>query len=246
MSTIIKDLEEKLGTEKVEEIIEKDWKVVEPPTEEELAKEEPSHPKARNNPNSRKNLAQYNKRSKEAKQKAIDNLKVVEVEEDIDPSTILGPDFDISIIENILPARKVLKDRNEQEVFYNTIKAFVKDFDFKELSFSDIDDIVTLALNRVLEIRILTTALKGDKLVLEASGTIERFRKHSDKVKQNLANRRVDRIDLKTKPALSIVDLAAHLDEQKKLDFKKRMDDLEKERESFQPPLRDENGNLIE
>lgn len=246
MSTIIKDLEEKLGTEKVEEIVEKEWKVVEPPSEEELAKEEPAHPKARNNPNSRKNLAQYNKRTKEAKEKAIQNLKVVEVEEDVDPKAILGEDFDVSIIENIMPVRSILKDRSEQEIFYNTVNLFVKDFDFKELSFSDIDDIITLALNRVLELRLLKTAKSGDKLVLEASNTLERFRKHSDKVKQNLASRRVDRIDSKTKPALSIVDLAAHLDEQKKLDFQKRMDALEKAHEDFVPPKRDADGNIIE
>lgn len=246
MSTIVKDLEEKIGKDKVEDIVEKDWKVVEPPTYEELEQEEAGHPKARNNPNSRKNLAQYNKRSKEAKQKAIENLKIVEKEEDIDPVTIFGEDFDISIIDSIMPARKVLKDRGEQEIFYNVIKLFIKDFDMKELSFSDLDDIVTLAINKILEQRLLKAATSGEKLVLEAAPTLEKLRKHSDKIKTNLASRRVDRIDLKTKPALSIVELAAHLDEQKKLDFQKRMSDLEKAVEEHVPPPRDESGNLIE
>lgn len=245
MTTIIKDLEEKLGKEKVEEIVEKEWKVVEPPTAEELAETPSSHPKARNNPNSRANLAQHKPRSKEAKKKAIDNLVVKEVEEDVDPHSILGADFDVSIIDNIMPARKVLKDRNEQETFYNTIKLFIKDFDFKELSFSDIDDIITLAINSILIQRLLKAATSGEKLILEAGPTIEKFRKHSDKIKQNLANRRVDRIDLKTKPALSIVDLAAHLDEQKKLDFNQRVTDLEKADKEFVPPERDAEGNLI-
>ncbi len=246
MSTRIKDLEEKLGTDKVEEIVDKDWKVVEPPTPEELAEEEPSHPKARNNPNSRKNLAQYNKRSKEAKKAALDNLKVVEIEEDIDPYSILGAEFDMSVIDSIMPARKVLKDRDEQEVFYNTINLFIKDFDSKELSFSDYDDIVTLAMNSILIQRLLKAATSGEKLILEAGPTIEKFRKHSDKIKTNLASRRVDRIDLKTKPALSIVELAAHLDHEKKLDFEKRMEKLEQAEADHKPPLRDEAGNLIE
>ncbi len=246
MSTIIKDLEEKLGKDKVEEIVEKEWKVVEPPTAEELAKEEPAHPKARNNPNSRKNLAQYNKRSKEAKEKALENLQVVEVEEDIDPKTIFGDEFDMSVIDAIMPARKVLKNRDEQETFYNTIKFFIKDFDAKELSFSDYDDIVTLAINKILEQRLLKAATNGEKLVLEAAPTLEKLRKHSDKIKMNLASRRVDRIDLKTKPALSIVELAAHLEAEKKLDLQRRMDELEKRAAEHLPPPRDELGNIIE
>lgn len=246
MSTIIKDLEEKLGKDKVDEIVEKEWKVAEPPTPEELEQEEPSHPKARNNPNSRANLAQYNKRSKEAKQKALDNLKVVEIEEDVDPVSIFGAEFDMSIIDSIMPARKVLKNRDEQLIFYNVIKLFIKDFDIKELTFSDLDDIVTLAINKILEQRLLKAATSGEKLVLEAAPTLEKLRKHSDKIKTNLASRRVDRIDLKTKPALSIVELAAHLDAEKKLDFQKRMEELEKKAIEHVPPARDEIGNLKE
>lgn len=245
MSIITKDLEEKLGTEKVEELVEKDWKVAEPPTEEELAAEEIKHPKARNNPNSRKNLAQYNQRSKEAKKKALENLTVTEVEEDIDPKVIFG-DMDLTTIEKIMPARNVLVNREEQEIYYNVIKLFLQDFDIKELSFGDIDDIVTLAVNRVLEYRLLKVSAQSPKLVLEAAPTLEKLRKHSDNIKKNLASRRVDRIDLKTKPAMSIVDLAAHLDEQDRLDFNQRVEDLKKGRQEYRPPLRDERGRLID
>lgn len=246
MSIIIKDLEEKLGTAKVEEIVEKEWKVAEPPTEEELAAEQPAHPKARNNPNSRKNLAQYNQRSKEAKKKALDNLTVTEVEEDVDPKTIFGDGVDISTIEKIMPAKHVLVNREEQETYYNVINLFLQDFDIKELSYGDIDDIITLAINKVLENRLLKVASSSPKLVLEAAPTLEKLRKHSDKIKTNLASRRVDRIDLKTKPALSIVELAAHLDAQDKLDFNQRIADLKAGKRDYKPPLRDEKGRLIE
>jgi|SRR6188508_1832926 len=248
MATIIKDLEEKIGSEKVEEIVEKEWAVVEPPTPEELAQEESKNPKARNNPNSRKNLAQYNKRSKKAKEKALDNLKVVEKEEDVNPRDVFGEVFDqktIDLFENIVRPREVFKNRAEQEIYWDTIKGFLEDFEVKELTYSDIDDIATLAKFRVIEYRILKVA-QHEKLVLEAMPSIEKLRKDTDKIKGNLASRRVDRIDTKNKPALSIVDLAAHLDQQNKLDFAKRLEELENRQSDYSAPLRDAEGNLIE
>ncbi len=248
MATIIKDLEEKIGPEKVEEIVEKDWAVVEPPTPEELAQEKSDNPKARNNPNSRKNLAQYNKRSKKAKEKALENLKVIEKEEDVDPRGIFGEEVEqktIDLFESIIRPREIFKNRTEQEIYWNTVKLFLEDFDIKELAFSDIDDIANLAKFRVLEHRILKVA-HGEKMVLEAMPAIEKLRKDTDKIKGNLASRRVDRIDTKNKPALSIVDLAAHLDQQNKLDFAKRLEELENKQSEYSPPLRDEEGNLIE
>ena len=246
MPTIKKDLEQKLGSEKVDEILEREWKVAEPPTAEELAAQEQRHPKARNNVNSRKNLAQYRQRSKEAKEKALENLVVTEHEEDVDPKEIFGDDkVDLAMLDKIFPAREVLANRKEQAIYYNVLRLFLKDFDLKELSSSDIHDLMTLAVNAVIEYRLLKAA-KGEKLVLEAAPTLEKLRKHTDTIKKNLAARRVDRVDLKNKPAFSIVELAAHLDSQDKLDFDRRMRELEAKREEYSPPLRDAEGNLVE
>jgi hypothetical protein len=65
MATNVKDAEEKLGKEKIKEISEKDWKVAEVPSEEELAQKKSKSPKARNNPNSRANLMQHRKKTPE-------------------------------------------------------------------------------------------------------------------------------------------------------------------------------------
>ncbi len=248
MSIIVKDLEEKIGTDKVEEILDKEWKVAEPPSEEQLAKEELKHPKARNNPNSRKNLAQYNKRSKEAKEKALDNLKVVEKEEDFDPYSIFDEDSKsvITTFETLIHPREIFKNRSEQEIFWNTIQMFLKDFDIKELSFSDFDDIASLAKYTVLEHRLLLVASKSEKMVLEAMPSIDKIKKDNKEIKKNLAARRVDRIDTKNKPAFSIVELASHLDQQNKLDFEKRMLEIESAVKEYKPPKRDAQGNLIE
>jgi len=246
MAINIKDAEDKLGKSRVGEIVEKEWKVVDPPTEEELAKEKHKSPKARSNPNSRKNLIQYRKKTKAQKEKMVKNLKFVEKEEDVDPREILGKFADIVAIEKLMPALDVLENRKEQEVYYNYINLILQDFDVDGLTASDIDDIITLALNRVIEYRFLSLSSKHPMKLLEAAPTIERFRKFSDKIKTNLANRRVDRIDVKNRPAFSIVDLAAEIDDQEKADFEKRMKDLEKKQEEYVPPKRDDAGFVIE
>lgn len=245
MSINIKDAKEKLGEKRVAEIVEKDWKLAELPTEEALAAEKHKSPKARSNPNSRKNLAQYHKKSKETKEKIIDNLQFVEVEEDVDPRDFLGAFSDMEAIHQLMPALDVLSSRQEQETYYTYIRLILEDFDPGELTNSDIDDIITLALNKVIEYRLLKVGAKNPIRILEAAPTIEKFRKFSEKIKSGLASRRVDRIDVKNRPAFSIVDLAAHLDEQEKMDFERRTAEMEKVRQKFVPPKRTERGLLI-
>jgi len=242
----IKDAEEKLGADKIEEIADKDWKVAELPSEEELASEETKHPKARNNPNSRANLIQYRKdKTKDQKKKMIKNLKYEKVEEDIDPSTILGEDRIIKIIDKIVPAVDILESRQEQENYYNYIKLILDDFDVEELTGSDIDDILTLAVNRVIENRLLKASKGKTARVLDISNAIDRFKKVSEKIKGGLASRRVDRVDLKTRPAFSIVDLAVELDQQDRADFDERIKKMEQERDRYLPPKRDEKGFIV-
>ena len=246
MGINIKGPKEKLGDDKYQEILDKDWKVVELPTEEELANEKPGSPKARNNPNSRKNLVQYNKRSKDVKKKNINNLQFVEKEEDFDPSSVFEDQSIISIIDTILPAKEIMSSRKEQEMYYNYIKFILKDFDPNDLTSSDIDDITILARNKVMETRLLKASAKNPKLVLEAMPSIDKLSKATEKIKSGLASRRVDRIDVKNRPAFSIVDMAAHLDEQEKLDFEQRTLEMEKKRKDFKPPTRDKKGHLID
>jgi len=245
MAKNIKDVEEKLGKSKVEEIIEKEWKLAELPSDEELAEEKSKSPKARNNPNSRKNLIQYRKKTTEQKEKMVKNLKFVETEPDVDPASILGDFAGIADIEKLMPALDVLGSRTEQEVYYNYINLILRDFDAEELTSSDIDDVITLALNRVIEYRLLKESATSPIKLLEAAPTIERFRKFSDKIKTNLASRRVDRIDVKNRPSFSIVDLASEIDDSDKANFEKRMNDLENAQKTYVPPPRDADGYVI-
>lgn len=238
MSDVIdeKSAYEKLGPDLIKEIAEKEWKTASLPPEEEIENEQHDNPKARNNPNSRKNLIQYRKdKPKEVKEKIVKGLKFKEKRREVNPFDYIKlPDgYDARMIRSFLPDRAVMKDAEEEESFYIILNSFLSDFDLDELSSSDIEDIVSLAVNRVLENRLLALSSSNPNSLMDVSATIEKFRKHSEKVKGNLASRRSDRIDPKSKQNFSIVDLVYAYDAQKKEEFEQRMKDLEKETSEY-------------
>lgn len=229
--------DEKLGPEVIAEIAEREWKTAPMPTEEELAQEKHKSPKARNNPNSRKNLVQYQQnKPKEVKEKIVKGLTYSEKREDVNPfDYITLPDgYDSKVIVAFLPDRKVMKNADEEKYFYTVLNSFLSDFDLDELSSSDIEDIVSLAVNRILENRLLALSATDPNYLMDVSATIEKFRKHSEKVKGNLASRRSDRIDPRNKQNFSIVDLVHAYDAQKRQEFKDRIDKLTAETEEFE------------
>lgn len=241
MTVNVKDAEEKLGKERIEEIVEKEWKTAELPPEEEIVAEKHESPKARNNPNSRKNLIQYQKnKPKEVKKKIIENLTFTEVEEDANPNDYLDATVNFDLLDKMMPAKDVLSNRKEQVLYYNYINLILKDFPVNELTSSDMDDIITLALNRIIEIRLLAIGAKNPVRVLEAAPTIDKFRKHSEKIKEGLASRRSDRIDPKNKPSFSIVDLAARVDEHTKELYDQRIKEMEEANINYLPPKHDD------
>jgi hypothetical protein len=243
----VKDAEKALGDERIEEIVDKEWKTAELPSEEELKKEKHTSPKARNNPNSRANLVQYKKnKPKEVKEKIVKGLRFTSKRPDKDLKAFFGDLLNDSMINTLINMREALEDGEEEEVFFSTVKQFLDDFPKGELSFSDLDDVSNLALNRVLELRILKLAKKSPKMVLDAAATIERFRKNSDKLKMNLASRRMDRIDTKNKQSFSIVDLAVAFDEKRKRELEERERVLIEKRKKFLNERENKAGELDE
>lgn len=228
--------EEKLGPDVIDSIASKEWKTAPLPTKEDLEKEEHKSPKARSNPNSRKNLVQYNKKTtKQTKKKVVEGLEFKEKREEVDPFEIieLPEDYDRKKIVAFLPPRASLRNSQEERSFYTALNAFLNDFDIYELSSSDMEDIVNLAMNRILESRLLAITTDDVDALLDVSQTMERFRKNSDKLKGNLASRRSDRIDPKNKQNFSIVDIVYGYDDKKKQEYLERVAAMEKENEEF-------------
>lgn len=239
----IRPAEEVLGPELIEKIAEKEWKVAELPSEEELAKEKHKSPKARSNPNSRKNLIQYQKdKSKEVKEKVIKSQKRRVRREKINPFDYIDlPDgYDKKKISAFLPDKRVLKNAEEEKSFYIILNSYFHDFDLTELTSSDIEDIISLAVNRIIENRLLEVSSKDPAFLMDISSTVEKFRRHSEKVKAGLASRRSDRIDPRDKQSFSIADLVIMYDEKKKREFRDRIEALDGELSDYSERLRKE------
>lgn len=112
----------------------------------------------------------------------------------------------------------------EEKIIYEAlVDVYLKDFDADDLTASDIDDIMSLAMNRVLEIRLLKTTKDDPDRQLDISNAIEKMRKQNEKIKENLSSRRKDRINPHEHKGFSIVDLAVAFEESKKKNLKEKV-----------------------
>jgi hypothetical protein len=119
------------------------------------------------------------------------------------------------VLYDIIPSASIFDDE-ELKMFKGLMDIYLNDFDESQLSANDLDDIMLIATNRVLEIRLLKTMKGNPDMQIDGSATIERLRKQTDKLKENLATRRKDRVDPKKFSGISIVDLAVAFDHNKK------------------------------
>ncbi len=135
------------------------------------------------------------------------------------------------LLTKVIPIKDMFEE--EELVIYNSlIDIYLKDFDEDDLTSSDIDDILTLATNKIIEIRLLKSS-KGDAdSHLNYSNSMEKLRKQSDKIKDNLASRRKDRIDPSEFKGFSVVDLAVAFDDSKKAKLEKKARDM-KEKQKY-------------
>lgn len=229
---------EKLGPELLSELSDEDWKV-----SPSLEDTQPEPVEAKDKTANRKKKTNKKKKSEN---KELTEAPIKKQRELVNPFDyiLLSSIDDRAFIEPFLPARSTLKNSREEKIFYSMVNAYIGDFDFSELSSSDIESIMTLAMNKVLEERLLKYAarvpIRKDGTVedtednlLEISASIERYRKHNDKIKSDLANTRASRIDPKAKQNFSIVDIVVAFDENKRKDFERRAKKAEKDMENF-------------
>lgn len=120
------------------------------------------------------------------------------------------------ILTEILPIKDMFSEE-ELPIYYGLIDIYLKDFDEDELTSSDIDDIMTLASNKIIEVRLMKSSRDKASDHLNYSSSLEKLRKQSDKIKDNLSARRKDRVDLNEFKGFSIIDLAVGFDDAKKL-----------------------------
>ncbi len=126
------------------------------------------------------------------------------------------------MLKEIIPIDDIFKE-DEKRIYESLVDIYLKDFDKDDLTSSDMDDVMSLAMNRVLEIRLLKTGKNSTDKQIDASTAIEKLRKQTDKIKDNLLSRRKDRVNPHEYKGFSIVDLAVAFEQEKKKELLKKV-----------------------
>jgi hypothetical protein len=146
------------------------------------------------------------------------------------------------LLDDILPVSDIFNDA-ELEIYRRYIEAYKSDFDDSELTYSDVDDIVDLAKNKVLEYRLLREAKDDTDRQLDITAAIEKLSKKNEKIKESLSTRRKDRINPNDLKGFSIVDLAVAYDNEVKLAHEERMKRMRRSEEEMLEKRKDFTGN---
>lgn len=146
------------------------------------------------------------------------------------------------LLKDIVPLNELFDDP-ELTMYNSFVDAYTNDFEEGDLTSADTDDIMCLAMNKVLEIRLLKTSKGNPDQMLNISASIEKLRKSSEKIKDNLSARRKDRIDPHKFKGFSIVDLAVAFDEDRKMSLREKVEKLNEEESKIIEERKDYVGN---
>jgi len=105
------------------------------------------------------------------------------------------------------------------------------------------DDIMNLALNKVLAYRLLRESKDDIGKQLDVATAMEKLDNRNAKLKESLSTRRRDRIDPNELKGFSIVDLAVAYDQEAKDAQQKKLDKLRREEKKMSDIRKDYVGN---
>ncbi len=146
------------------------------------------------------------------------------------------------LLKGIIPVNDIFEE-DELPMYHALIDIYLKDFESEDISSGDMDDIMSLATNKVLEIRLLKSSKGNASKHLDISAAIEKLRKQNDKVKENLSTRRKDRIEPGRIKGISIVDFAVAFEDDRKRELQERIERLGMEEEGVIEGRLDYKGN---
>lgn len=146
------------------------------------------------------------------------------------------------VLTGIIPVKDIFTEE-EEKIYFALVSVYLDDFDRSDLTSSDMDDIMSMAMNRVLEIRLLKSAKGNVDKQLDASAAIEKIRKQNEKIKENLFSRRRDRINPNEFKGFSIVDLAVAFNKDKQNVLKDKVRKLKEQEKEILESRKDYTGN---
>ena len=208
--------------------------------EQELKEKAKADPKSKNynNPNSRKNLRQY--------QKKEDQFVIPEIVPDDgqgDDGTlqaqeiVRGRKLSPEMVKKLIPERGVFTTE-EKRRFTGIVVQYLTDFKNEEPTASDADDIFEIAKADILEGRILKATKNDPAALIHSNQALEKIYKRKQSAKENLAARRTDRKDDRHARELTIVDLVVNYDNEQKQLEKQRVERLLEENKETDEKLK--------
>ena len=133
-----------------------------------------------------------------------------------------------NMLKDVIPIEEMFEE-DELVIYQGLVDIYLNDFDPDDMSSGDMDDIMSLAMNRVLEFRLLKTSKGSADRQIDISNSMEKIRKQNDKLRENLSMRRKDRISPNEYKGVSIVDLAVAFDDDRKRVLEEKVKSLEEE-----------------
>lgn len=146
------------------------------------------------------------------------------------------------MLKEVIPIDDIF-DPDEKTIYESLVDIYLNDFDKDDLTSNDMDDIMSLSMNKVLEIRLLKSSKGSANKQLDISNAIEKIRKQSEKIKENLSSRRRDRINPNEHKGFSIVDLAVAFEQEKKKKLAMRVKENRKEEKEILTEYNKFEGN---
>jgi len=146
------------------------------------------------------------------------------------------------VLKSILPIEEILEE-DEVKIYESLVDVYLEDFDEGDLTSSDMDDILSMAMNRVLELRLFKSSKGSAEKYLDVAAAVEKLRKQTEKIKENLSSRRRDRINPNEFKGFSIVDLAVAFDADKKKVLEEKTKQLQAEEEEALLKRENYHGN---
>ena len=146
------------------------------------------------------------------------------------------------MLKEVIPVKDIFND-DELEIYNSLVDAYMADFDEDDLTSSDVDDLLSLCMNKIFEIRLLKGSKDDTDRHIDISATLEKLRRQTEKFKENLAARRKDRIDPTNYNGFSIVDLAVAFDQEKKIKIEEKVRKLKQGEKEIKKKLDEHKGN---
>lgn len=199
------------------------------------AKEDPKSKKW-NNPNSRRNLRQYQDQNPALVPEIVaDNHE----DEEADVSAIVvGRKLNPELIRKLMPQRGVLTAA-EKKRYVGIVQQYLGDFKNEEPTAADVDDIFEIAESDIMKTRLLQAAKDSPDAIVNINQALERIYKRKQTAKENLSARRSDRKDARTSQDINIVDLIVRYDMVQKQRDQERVAGLLAEEEVAEKQLKE-------